>query len=604
MNKLQYFLVLFLAHFAFAAFSQDNPVIDIDSISTTCECQAHDGASSQNTDNENHISGVDDATKALHEVGIKEVYHVDSDTTAVSPTLSLSSYEPHHGMDWRMFKSVTNPNTKPYTFLQDQTWVGLPLFAAGLIAKSEKTAFRQDYNNPNTRIRLIKYNFHNEIDNYTQYVPLALTIGLHLGGYEGRSDWPRFWASAASSAAIMAGLVNGLKYTTSEMRPDGSTRNSWPSGHTATAFLAATILHKEYGLTRSPWFSVGAYTMATATGVMRVLNNRHWISDVLSGAGIGILSVELGYGICDLLFKGRGLLRNDLAYYPDLRKSPSFFAVSMGIGFGNKNLTMPAFDYDIQSEEDIDPDEDETELEYEEPLRLKFRAATVVGAEGAWFFCPYVGIGGRLRVKSTPINGWSAFVQQEDTEIREMFEMFSEYDMSVIQQAAQRIDLTIESDHITEFAADAGIYFNLPLSSRFALGSKLLIGQSIMDDIDVNAHYSGKQLDDELNPTDKDVSKTWDYIGLGASNSMKFGTGISLTYAHKNAFSWRVFCDYDYARKTFKAEYCPSAFVDEFCPSLAQLIKESNYDINKPVTSTTRKSLHQWVIGGALCLSF
>ena len=115
----------------------------------------------------------------------------------------------------------------------------------------------------------------------------------------------------------MAGLVNGIKYTAKEMRPDGSTRNAWPSGHTATAFLAATILHKEYGMTRSPWFSVGAYTLATATGVMRVLNNRHWISDVLSGAGIGILSVELGYGMCDLLFKGRGVLHNDIVSYPD-----------------------------------------------------------------------------------------------------------------------------------------------------------------------------------------------------------------------------------------------------------------------------------------------
>ena len=115
---------------------------------------------------------------------------------------SSESYQPHRGMDWRMFKSVTNPATKPYTFWQDQTWVGIPVFFAGLIAKGEKEAFRQNYKNPNTKIRLIKYNFHSEIDNYTQYVPLALTIGLHLGGVEGRSDWPRFWASSAMSAAI------------------------------------------------------------------------------------------------------------------------------------------------------------------------------------------------------------------------------------------------------------------------------------------------------------------------------------------------------------------------------------------------------------------
>ena len=103
-------------------------------------------------------------------------------------------------------------------------------------------------------------------------------------------------------------------------------------------------------MTRSPWFSLGAYTLATATGVMRVLNNRHWISDVLSGAGIGILSVELGYGLMDLLFKHRGLQRGDLSIYPDLRENPSFFDISMGIGLGNKNLELPAFDFNIPAE--------------------------------------------------------------------------------------------------------------------------------------------------------------------------------------------------------------------------------------------------------------
>ena len=47
--------------------------------------------------------------------------------------------------------------------------------------------------------------------------------------------------------ALMATAVNSLKYSCKVMRPDGSTRNSFPSGHTATAFMAATMLHKEYG---------------------------------------------------------------------------------------------------------------------------------------------------------------------------------------------------------------------------------------------------------------------------------------------------------------------------------------------------------------------
>ena len=525
--------------------------------------------------------------------------------SCVVPVDDIRLYEPPKAPDFNFIKSRTNPAVKPYRFLDDQTWVGIPLFLSGLIAKSEKTAFRQDYNNPNTKIRLIKTNFHNEIDNYTQYVPLALTIGLKIAGVESRSDWPRFWASSAASAAIMAGLVNGIKYTASEMRPDGSTRNSWPSGHTATAFLAATILHKEYGLTRSPWYSVGAYTLATATGVMRVLNNRHWISDVLSGAGIGILSVELGYGLMDLLFKNRGLQRGDLSVYPDLRTNPSFFAISMGIGLGNKNLYLPPFEFDLPSElfGDVDLNGDQ------EPLHLKFRSATVVGAEGAYFFNPYIGVGGRLRVKATPINGWSKFALSEEADMQDFF------NDPLFVNSSQNIVLTIESDHITEFAADAGVYFSYPFSSRFALGAKALVGRSVMDDIDINASYTGEQLefneesifDDDapmFKPSGTEVNYTWDYIDVSASNSFKFGTGVSLTYAHKNNFSWRVFCDYDYSRKTFKATYHPLGLIEGVSPDMVAFMSLIGWDMTKPALSSVKKSLHQWVLGGALCVSF
>ena len=525
--------------------------------------------------------------------------------SCVVPGDDIRLYEPPKAPDFNFIKSRTNPDVKPYRFLDDQTWVGIPLFLSGLIAKSEKTAFRQDYNNPNTKIRLIKTNFHNEIDNYTQYVPLALTIGLKIAGVESRSDWPRFWASSAASAAIMAGLVNGIKYTASEMRPDGSTRNSWPSGHTATAFLAATILHKEYGLTRSPWYSVGAYTLATATGVMRVLNNRHWISDVLSGAGIGILSVELGYGLMDLLFKNRGLQRGDLSVFPDLRTNPSFFAISMGIGLGNKNLYLPPFEFDLPSElfGDVDLNGDE------EPLHLKFRSATVVSAEGAYFFNPYIGVGGRLRVKATPINGWSKFALSEEADMQEFF------NDPLFVNSSQNIALTIESDHITEFAADAGVYFSYPFSSRFALGAKALVGRSVMDDIDINASYTGEQLefnmesilDDDapmFKPSGNEVNYEWDYIDVSASNSFKFGTGVSLTYAHKNNFSWRVFCDYDYSRKTFKATYHPLGLIEGLSPDMVSFMSAFGWDMTKPAVSSVKKSLHQWVLGGALCVSF
>ena len=98
----------------------------------------------------------------------------------------------------------------------------------------------------------------------------------------------------AFSAALMAISVNAIKYTAKVQRPDGSNYKSFPSGHTATAFMTATMLHKEYGLTISPWISVAGYSVAAATGISRQFNNRHWLSDVLVGAGIGILTTELG----------------------------------------------------------------------------------------------------------------------------------------------------------------------------------------------------------------------------------------------------------------------------------------------------------------------
>ena len=504
--------------------------------------------------------------------------------------LDADAFRHYNGPDFHFLRNYTNPAAQPYSFLQDQTWVGIPVFAAGWIIKGEKEAFRQNYENKNTKIRLIKYDFHTEIDNYTQFAGIGLTVGLKLAGVEGRSSWPRLAASSLASYAVMAAFVNGIKYTASELRPDGSTHNSWPSGHTATAFVGATILHKEYGLTRSPWYSIAGYSVATATGVMRVLNNRHWISDVLSGAGIGILSTELAYGICDLLFKEKGLLMNDMSVYPDLNKRPSFFAISMGIGFGNKNLVLPPFDFIGYGDEHD-----------KKPMELQFGNATAVGAEAAYFFNRYIGVGGRLRVKATPIKKWSAFATDEEKIMQEKLKD------SELWEGVVDVDLNILSDHITEFAADAGLYFSVPLSSRFAIGAKVLAGRSVMDDVDVDGYFAGykmKWVNGHYRPTDQYLEHKWDYINLEASNSYKFGSGFSLTYAHKNSFSWRVFLDYDYASKTYTAHYCPQEYLQEFAPRVLDQFDRDLFDPSKTYSSSTRKHLHQWVLGGALCVSF
>ena len=480
-------------------------------------------------------------------------------------------------------------NVKPYTFFQDQTYVGIPLFLAGVIAKSEKRSFRQNTADlRNSRTRLLT-NFHSEIDNYTQFAPAVLALGLNVAGVEGRSNLGRFAVSSALAYGIMAGIVNPIKYGAKEMRPDGSTRNSFPSGHTATAFVSATILHKEYGLTRSPWYSIAGYGVATATGVMRVLNNRHWVSDVLSGAGIGIFSTELAYGISDIIFKGHGLKRGFLSDKSNAVENPSFFSISMGMGLGTRNMTFSGEELGVFDEEFNTKD-----------VNLKFGTATVVGAEGAYFFNKYIGVGGRLRIKSNPIKGWSQLASDKKSSILETIKGLKDVEL---QEWVEGFDIMVESDHITEFAGDLGLYFNFPLSSRFAIGTKALVGRSVIQDLEIRAHAWGKALDfskidDMKNAWGNDYDCDWDYMTVSGNNTMKVGTGVSLTYAYKSNFSFKVFLDYDYTKKNYTMEYSPNEFLKK------AIVGDENNELYDSKSSTISKKMNSFVLGGAFCISF
>ena len=567
-----------------------------------------------------------------------------------SPAMELATTADKWKPDFDFFKSKTNPGVKPYKFMDDLTFVGVPLFVAGWAVKGDKAMFRvnQKAESGGKKNTQLLTDFKTGIDDYTQFFGPAMVVGLKLGGYEGRSDWPRLLASAGMSYAIMAGFVNGIKYTAKEMRPDGSTANSWPSGHTATAFVGASLLHKEYGLTRSPWWSVAGYGVATATGVMRVLNNRHWISDVMSGAGIGIMSTELGYALCDLMFKGKGLLRNDLII--DSEK-PSFFSISMGLGLGHKDLEFDAGG---------------------EVVNLKFRAATVVDAEGAYFFNKYVGVGGRFRVRAQSVKDFGDFANYVAVEdyyawqaLQPHYEAAypgdyrgtsAENEQNFLHKVGYRTESEsawndnapvtdsygiVKSDHITEFTGSVGVYFNLPLGTQFSLGTKALIGRSITQELDIDGHAEGNKKDinytltldnraghqdafgeptyllNDLqypNNTGEKWTDDWEYLTVGAKSSTSFGTGLSLTYRYKSNFSWRIYCDYDYTRKDFTATYDPFHFVQKsmtagagYLMDLAQMTWTGEYADGIGVEAReykTRKYMNYWTLGLSFLVNF
>lgn len=132
------------------------------------------------------------------------------------------------------------------------------------------------------------------IDDFSQFAPAASVYALNAFGVKGKNNMRDRSVIFITSYAIMATTVLGLKSIVHEERPDGSSNNSFPSGHTATAFAGAEFLWQEYK-DKSIWYGIAGYAVATGTGLFRIYNNRHWLTDVVAGAGIGILSTKLAY---------------------------------------------------------------------------------------------------------------------------------------------------------------------------------------------------------------------------------------------------------------------------------------------------------------------
>ncbi len=133
-------------------------------------------------------------------------------------------------------------------------------------------------------------------DDYVQYVPVAFYLTLDFMGLKAKHSFGERVAVAAVTYIAVTAISQGVKYAVREPRPDTGTRNSFPSGHTMTAFAGAELVRSEYG-----WgVGMGAYALAATVGFMRMYNGRHWFNDVLAGTGLGILSARIGYWMLPL----------------------------------------------------------------------------------------------------------------------------------------------------------------------------------------------------------------------------------------------------------------------------------------------------------------
>lgn len=374
-------------------------------------------------------------------------------TTYIDSTKSVSAIDTVRANNLTFGKQIDKWSS---TNLYQMTCVGVPLVVGGLIVKGEDSHFRGLRNDYLPQ-------FNNHADDYLQFAPAVVMLGLKTAGAEGRSSWGRMLASDAFAALIMAGVVNSVKQTTHVMRPDGSDERSFPSGHTATAFMTATMLTKEYGH-KSPWVGIGAYTIATTTGCMRMANNKHWLSDVLTGAGVGILSTEIGYYLADLIFKEKGKCTSAVVPCFSKEEKSSFLSLYIGVN-------VPLSKYDI---------DDNTEF--------RTSSGSSVGLEGAYFFNPYIGLGGRFIVSNTSL---------------------------IVNETYA------ENNTFDALSLNTGCYLSYPLSQRWLIGSKILGGM---------VHYPQLNLSNQ---------------SLQARYGVCFGSGISLTFKATEYYGMRFFLDYN-----------------------------------------------------------
>ena len=152
--------------------------------------------------------------------------------------------------------------------------------------------------------------FSTKADDFIMFAPLVGMYGFNIISSQNRHEMPRQTALLLAAGGLTSAMVWPTKKWTNIDRPNGE-NHAFPSGHTAYAFTIATFMDKEFRH-KSPWVSVASYGVAGATGALRVLNNKHWMADVLAGAGVGILSVNTVYWLHAKLVENKTLKNKGL----------------------------------------------------------------------------------------------------------------------------------------------------------------------------------------------------------------------------------------------------------------------------------------------------
>lgn len=172
------------------------------------------------------------------------------------------------------------------------------IMPAGLMALGTYCLFNEEFKDVNN---FAKESMWNNKDNHgfvpdhvTMFLPFVAYYGLNAAGIKGQHKIIDATLIYTMSSVITNSIVFTVKNRSAVERPDASDLLSFPSGHTAQAFVSAEFLRQEYKHI-SPWYGIAGYAAAVGTGMLRMRHNKHWLNDVVAGAGVGILSTRVSY---------------------------------------------------------------------------------------------------------------------------------------------------------------------------------------------------------------------------------------------------------------------------------------------------------------------
>ena len=334
--------------------------------------------------------------------------------------------------------------------------------------------------------------FKDTVDDITQYVPIAAAFALDAAGVRSKHSQMRKLSTLATMTGTSLIVINGLKYSIAEPRPDGTSNNSFPSGHTATAFMGAHMFHKEYK-DKSPLYSIAAYTIAAVTGVFRQLNNRHWISDVFAGAGLGIGVTEFSYYLNDGWWKENGINEIEVLERSINESKPSFIGAKV------------AYASLVESTDSNEPG-------------LSAKNGFRITAEGAYFLTKNIGIGGEI--------GFQSFPQEIDP---------------IIQQAFNNAGAELVPQSAGNRMYYGGVYYQIPFGKN-SIGTKFHLGAISGSSTKIFVRELGQDTDDLENRPQEYI-----YADYEPTTSFSWATGLYYKRVLSKNLAIGIYADYNVA---------------------------------------------------------